>query len=46
MLKLNEPAIVGPIETKFLQLVYSAKTAQIFWANKPNTTELKVKLPK
>ena len=34
MLKLNEPVIVGPIETKFLQLVYSAKTAQIFWANK------------
>ena len=37
MLKLNEPVIVGPIETKFLQLVYSAKTAQIFWANKPYT---------
>ena len=32
MLKLNEPVIVGPTETKFLTkiyLVYSAKTAKI-----------------
>ena len=36
MLKLNEPVIVGPTETK-IYLVYPAKTAEIFWANKPYT---------
>ena len=32
MLKLNEPVIVGPTETKFLtkmHLVYSAKTSEV-----------------
>ena len=40
MLKLNETVFVGPTETKILtkiHLVYSAKTAQILWANKPYT---------
>ena len=40
MLKPNKPIIVGPTETKLLAkyiLVYSAKTAKIFWANKPYT---------